>query len=95
MHHNFSTYTAALQKNNPISKTSPIFTSHPIYYRSVIISFSTNVHPHNNNKIPPSQKHKTQHNSRSIIINTTIELTHPIEEGWGELLEDHTKENNI
>lgn len=42
VHNPFSTYAAALQRNDLIIKTAPTFSSPPTYDRLVTISFSTN-----------------------------------------------------
>ena len=44
---------------------------------------------------PLCLKRKTQHESQSIVTNTTTDLIHQIEADWEEVLDDLIKQNNI
>ena len=77
VHNLFSTYAASLQRNIPTTTSTPTRSSPPSYYRRVTISFNTNDKDQNYEKSPPSLKRKTQHESLSVVTNTTADLTQP------------------
>ena len=94
VHNHFSIYATALQKKNPTTTTTPTRSNTPSYYRPVTIPFNTNDKHQNYEKSPPSLKRKTQHESHSVVSNTTANLTHP-EAGREEILADLVAKNNI
>ena len=95
VHNHFSTHAAVLQTHNPTTKTTSTRSIHPPYYRPVTICLTTNDKQQNYEMSPLCLKRKTQHESQSIVTNTTTDLIHPIEADWEEVLDDLIKQNNI
>ena len=94
VHNHFSTYATVLQRNNPTTTSTPTRSSPPSYYRPVAVTFNTNDKYQNYEKSPPSLKRKTQHESLSVVTNTTADLIQP-EAGWEEALAGLVTKNNI
>ena len=94
VHNHFSTYATVLQRNNPTTTSTLTRSSPPSYYRPVTVTFNTNDKYQNYEKSPPSLKRKTQHESLSVVTNTTADLIQP-EAGWEEALADLVTKNNI